>query len=86
MNKNDIIIRLKRAEGQVRGIQNMVIEDRNYKEILQQITAVQSATQNVSSLILEDYTKKSIERAIKNGGDNKEVQQLIKTINDYVKK
>lgn len=85
MSKNHIIIRLKRVEGQVRGIQNMVMEDRNYTETLQQITAVQSATKSVAILLLEDYTKSSIKKAVQNGGDEKEIQKLIKTINDFVK-
>ena len=57
-NENDkekIIKRLRRIEGQVRGIQNMVGEERDCREILQQISAIRSAVQGVGTMLLEDY-------------------------------
>ena len=53
--KDKLISRLKRIEGQVRGIQTMVSEERNCQDILQQLTAVRSAVQSASLILLEEY-------------------------------
>ncbi|PKO15001.1 MAG: hypothetical protein CVU39_13080 [Chloroflexi bacterium HGW-Chloroflexi-10] len=47
--------RLRRIEGQVRGVENMLDEERNCRDILQQLTAIRSAVQGVSVLLLENY-------------------------------
>ncbi len=53
--KETIIKRLRRIEGQVRGVQSMVINERNCREIIQQLSAIRAAVQGVSMLMLEDY-------------------------------
>jgi DNA-binding FrmR family transcriptional regulator len=53
--KNKLINRLRRIEGQVRGVQSMVVDERNCRDILQQLIAIRSAVQGVSLLLLEDY-------------------------------
>lgn len=53
--KTSLVQRLKRIEGQVRGIQGMLTEERDCREIMQQLTAVHSAVQAVSRLFLQDY-------------------------------
>lgn len=47
--------RLRRIEGQIRGVQSMLTEERDCREILQQLSAIRSAVQGVSVLLLEDY-------------------------------
>ena len=53
--KEKIFKRLRRIEGQVRGVQSMVADERNCREILQQLAAIRSAVQGVGTLLLEDY-------------------------------
>jgi DNA-binding FrmR family transcriptional regulator len=53
--KEKLVHRLRRIEGQVRGVQSMLTEERNCREILQQLSAIRSAVQGVSVLLLEDY-------------------------------
>lgn len=53
--KEKLVSRLKRIEGQVRGIQNMVDQERNCQDILQQLTAVRSAVHSVSMILMEEY-------------------------------
>ena len=53
--KESILNRLKRIEGQIRGIQKMVLEERECHEIFQQITAVKSAFNSASILFLKEY-------------------------------
>ena len=53
--KEKLVSRLKRIEGQVRGIQNMVDDERKCQDILQQLSAVRSAVESVSLILLEEY-------------------------------
>lgn len=53
--KEKIFKRLRRIEGQVRGVQSMVGDERECREILQQLAAIRSAVQGVGTLLLEDY-------------------------------
>jgi DNA-binding FrmR family transcriptional regulator len=53
--KEDLIRRLKRIEGQVRGVQGMLNEERDCQEIMQQLTAIHAAVQSTSRIFLQDY-------------------------------
>jgi len=50
-----IVKRLKRIEGQVRGLQKMVSDERNCEDIVTQLAAVRSAIDNVGALVLNNY-------------------------------
>jgi DNA-binding FrmR family transcriptional regulator len=53
--KQKLIQRLRRIEGQARGLQTMLENERDCKEILQQLTAIHSAVQGVSRVFLQEY-------------------------------
>ena len=53
--KAEMIRRLKRIEGQTRGVQKMVDEDRGCAEILHQLTAINEAVRSVSLMLAEEY-------------------------------
>ncbi|MBM4425129.1 MAG: metal-sensitive transcriptional regulator [Chloroflexi bacterium] len=53
--KDDLQKRLKRIEGQVRGVQKMIEEDRDCHEIIQQLAAIRSAVQGASLTFMKDY-------------------------------
>ena len=53
--KGEMIRRLKRIEGQVRGVEAMLAEERDCQEIMQQLTAIHSAVQSTSRIFLQDY-------------------------------
>lgn len=53
--KAKLIQRLRRIEGQVRGVQGMLDEERDCHEIMQQLSAVRSAVQSVSRVFLQEY-------------------------------
>ena len=55
--KDMLIKRLNRIEGQVKGIQKMVDEERYCIDILTQISAIRSAINKVGSIILESHIK-----------------------------
>ena len=52
--KEKIAARLRRIEGQVRGVENMVAEDRDCHEILQQLNSIRSAVQSTSKMFLQE--------------------------------
>ena len=47
--------RLRRIEGQIRGVQTMLEEERDCREIMQQLSAVSSAVKSTSRVFFEDY-------------------------------
>lgn len=55
--------RLRRIEGQVRGVQNMVEQERDCREILQQFAAIRSAVQGANLAFLEQYVADCLEGA-----------------------
>lgn len=83
--KKNLTLRLKRIEGQIRGIQRMLDEDQYCDDILTQIAASRSALSGVSKLILENHLKSCLVRDIKN--DHPEVLDgLLLTIEKMMKK
>ncbi len=50
-----MIQRLRRVEGQIRGVENMLEEERDCQEILQQLSAIRSAVQSASRIFLQEY-------------------------------
>ncbi|MFH0896881.1 MAG: metal-sensitive transcriptional regulator [Candidatus Bathyarchaeota archaeon] len=73
---DDILKRLARAEGHVRGIAKMVQEDKDCPAILLQIAAVQSALNKISQIMLEDHIETCVAKAIKEGRGEEAVQEL----------
>jgi DNA-binding FrmR family transcriptional regulator len=63
--------RLRRIEGQVRGLQNMVLEDRYCIEVLDQISATTRALQAVALVLLDDHISHCVVNAVKRGGAEK---------------
>ena len=72
--------RLKRVEGQVRGIARMIEEDRYCIDVLTQIRAVRAALRGVEDVVLTDHVEHCVEGAIA-GGDGadqrRRVQELL---------
>ncbi|MBA2427990.1 MAG: metal-sensitive transcriptional regulator, partial [Actinobacteria bacterium] len=62
-NKEDLLARLKRIEGQMRGLQRMVEEDKYCIDILTQITAANKALNKVAIALLEDHMKHCVAEA-----------------------
>ena len=73
-NKDKLINRLSRIEGQVRGVARMVEEDRYCIDVLTQIQAVRAALSRVESEMLKDHLGHCIEAAIA-GGDAADQRQ-----------
>jgi DNA-binding FrmR family transcriptional regulator len=68
-DKEAIQKRLRRIEGQVRGLQRMVDEDRYCIQILEQVSAVTRALQSFSLELLDDHMAHCVSDAVRSGGD-----------------
>lgn len=53
--RDEVLLRLRRIEGQVRGVQRMVEEGRDCREIVTQVAAIKSALGSVNSQVLQCY-------------------------------
>ena len=62
--KKSIIDRLKRIEGQARGIQKMVEDGRDCEEIMTQIAALKAAARQVGSMMLSSYLVECVRREV----------------------
>ncbi len=58
--KEQLLRRLRRIEGQVRGVQGMVTEERDCREILQQLSSIRSAVQSASQAFVEEYASRCL--------------------------
>jgi DNA-binding FrmR family transcriptional regulator len=68
-NKVAVQKRLRRIEGQVRGLQRMIEEDRYCINVLEQISAVNRALHSVALELLDDHLAHCVADAVKSGGD-----------------
>ncbi len=68
-NKDDYLKRLRRIEGQVRGLQRMVEEDKYCIDILTQVAAATRALQSVAIGLLEEHLGHCVTQALAEGGD-----------------
>ncbi|MCO4096834.1 metal-sensing transcriptional repressor [Macrococcoides canis] len=83
--KEKLVKRLKRVEGQVRGIQKMIEEDRYCVDILVQISAIESAMKQVGYAITERHMKHCVSDAIKAGDGNDSIEELMKVLKQFNK-
>jgi CsoR family transcriptional regulator, copper-sensing transcriptional repressor len=68
-NKNDYLKRLRRIEGQIRGLQRMVEDDKYCIDILTQVAAATKALQAVALGLLEEHLRHCVAGAIAEGGE-----------------
>ena len=68
--KDQLLKRLARIEGQVRGISRMVEEDRYCIDVLTQISAVTTALESLAFLVLDDHVKHCVADALASGDES----------------
>ncbi|MDN7242392.1 metal-sensitive transcriptional regulator [Planococcus sp. N028] len=84
-NKQQLLNRLKRIEGQVRGVHQMVENDRYCVDILHQVSAIQSAMNKVSLALLEDHTHHCVSKAIKENKGEEAINELMDVMRTMTK-
>ena len=86
VQKNSLI-RLKRIEGQIKGIQRMVEEKKYCVDILLQISAVYGALRKVGHIILKNHVETCVAEAIDSSDEkekNKKIEELMEVFDRFV--
>lgn len=88
-NKRDLVIRLRKIEGQVKGIEKMIENDACCKDVVVQIAAVRAAVNKIGGLMLENYAKNCVSYKniclVQDEDREKKVDDLISTLMMFVK-
>ena len=85
-DKPSLLIRMKKIEGQAKGIQQMIDDDRYCIDIVQQLTALAAAADEVSLLILESHIEGCVADAIREQHGEGHIKELIGTIRKAMKR
>lgn len=82
---HDEITRLRRIEGQVRGLQRMIEEDRYCIDVLTQVRSVRGALERVADSILERHIQHCVSDAIRSG-DSAATEEKIQEVMDVLQR
>jgi len=82
--KHNLIRRLNRIEGQIRGLKGMIEKNRYCDDVLNQIASVQSALNGAGKLLLECHMKSCVIERMKEG-DTDVLSELLVTMNKLIK-
>ena len=85
MRKEAALKRLKRVEGQVRGVSKMVEDDRYCMDVLMQIAAIQQALRGVSQELMHQHLEHCVHDAVAKGDQGRE-RELYKEMLDLIYK
>ena len=83
--KDRLLTRLKRIEGQVRGLQRMVEDERYCAEILTQVAAVQASLRAAAEVLLQGHLRHCVTGALRSG-DPVEAEAIYRELTDLFKK
>jgi len=87
-NKSTVLSRLRRIEGQVRGIEKMVDDDRYCIDILTQIAAVNTALEAVALKILDEHVRHCVAGALTSGDEadaHKKTEELLEAVQRFAR-
>jgi DNA-binding FrmR family transcriptional regulator len=82
-DKEKLQNRLKRIEGQVRGVQRMVDEEAYCVDILTQVSSIVSAMEKVGAILLKDHVEHCVRESIEKGED---ADEKVKELTDAVER
>jgi len=80
MNKKAVSDRLRRIEGQVRGIQRMVDEDQYCIDILTQVNSATSALKSVGMGVLDDHVRHCVRESVESGDGDEKLEELLTAV------
>jgi len=86
MNKEAVLGRLRRIEGQVRGLARMVEEDQYCIDILTQVSAIHAALRGVAMGLLDDHVRHCVRESLAEGGGDEKVEELVAAVSRMVGK
>lgn len=83
-SKRDILLRLKKIEGQVKGLQRMIEDEKCCSDILIQVAAAKAAMNKVGILIFEEHSRSCLKGAL-NEENSEALDNLIDVLNRFIK-
>lgn len=83
--KEDLIRRLKKIEGQVKGLQRMVDGDKYCVDVLIQVAAVRAAINRVGTMIFENHSRGCLQKAVDEKDKDEAVEELISVLIKFIK-
>ena len=85
-DKEKIQNRLRRIEGQVRGVQRMVDEEVYCVDVLTQISSIVSAMEKVGTMLLKDHVEHCVRESIENGEDaDEKIEELTSAVERFLR-
>ena len=84
-NKKELITRLNRVEGQIRGIKGMIEKDAYCDDVITQLSATQSGLNSVAKILLDSHLKGCVVNRLA-AGDEEIVDELVVTIQKLMKR
>ena len=85
-DRQSLLARLKKIEGQAKGIQEMVQNDRYCIDIVQQLAALGAAANEVAMLVLESHIEGCVSEAIREEHGEEPIRELMKTIRKAIQR
>lgn len=85
-NKKDLQDRLRKIEGQVRGLQRMVDEDQYCIDILTQVNSATAALRAVGMGLLDEHVRHCVKESIEQGSGQEKVEELLAAVSRFAGK
>jgi DNA-binding FrmR family transcriptional regulator len=79
--RQDLLLRLRRVEGQVRGVQKMVEEERYCPDVLVQMSAIHESLRAVERILMKDHLQHCATEALRSG-DDKQAQRTYNELTE----
>jgi len=86
-DKEKILLRLRKMEGQLKGIRKMVEQDKYCVDVLNQLYSIIAGTQKVAAIIMKDHIQGCVRDAInRNDHSDDYVNELLEVVERYTKR
>jgi DNA-binding FrmR family transcriptional regulator len=86
MQKQQLQTRLRRIEGQVRGVARMIDEDKYCVDVVTQVAAIQAALDKVSLGLLDGHIRGCVREEIEAGGGDAKVDELLQVMDRVLRR
>lgn len=80
INKGNLLTRLRRIEGQIRGLQRMVDGDKYCIDILTQLNSVQAALNGVGLGLIDDHVRHCVRASLQKGEADAKIEELVSAV------
>lgn len=84
--RNDALTRVRRIEGQVRGIGRMIEEDAYCIDVLTQLQAVSAACDAVGLMLLDDHVRTCVTDAVRGGDGKEKLDELTAAVRRFARR